>query len=69
MTKQKWKEYQGIRATEKFDYENARSDFKQLLLELRKVNSYVRKGIPGTQGAFSEKVLSDNDGYILLINQ
>ena len=58
MTKQKGEGYQGIGAIdEPFEYENTRSDFR-----LFRISDFSYKYIPGTKGAFSDKVDSDIDG-------
>ena len=60
---QKRKGYQGIRAIEAYEYENTGSYFKYChYWEKWKTMSYYRD-IPGTQGAFSEKVTSNSDGF------
>ena len=64
MTEQKGKEYQEIRAIEAFEYDNTRSDFKCYDdLEKLKTTCETTVTIPGTQGAFSDKVAPDIDDF------
>ena len=64
MTEQKGKGYRGIRAIEAFEYENTRSDFKCYdYREKWKTICETTVTIPGTQGAFSDKVASDIDDF------
>ena len=51
--RQKLKEYQGIRATEAFEYENMRNNFKYVITE-KNEKLCQTAGIPGTQGEFSD---------------
>ena len=55
MIKQKEKGYQGIKATEAFEYENTRSNFKYCYYW----EKWKTTGIPGIQGAFSDEVTPD----------
>ena len=67
MTEQKGKECRGIRVMETFEYENTRNDFKccnyreKWKLICQTTAKYT---IPGTQGAFSDKVIPDIDDFI-----
>ena len=58
MLEQKGKGYQGISAIEAIGYENTSSDFKYCDYNEKNEKQYVRLqlSIPGTQGAFSDKV-------------
>ena len=57
--------YQGIRAIEVFGYENTSSDFPYCDYTEKNKKQYVRLqlSIPGTQGAFSDKVAPDIDYF------
>ena len=66
MTKQKGKIYQGIGATdEAFEYENTRNDFKCCNYQEKwKTKCQTTAiSIPGTQGAFSNEVAPDINGF------
>ena len=65
MMEQKGKEYQGISAIEAIGYENTSSDFKYCDYNEKNEKQYVRLqlSIPGTQGAFSDKVAPDIDYF------
>ena len=52
MTEQKEKGYQGIRATEAFEYENIRSDFKHCITE----KNEQLQGHQGPKGHFQIKL-------------
>ena len=65
MMEQKGKGYQGISAIEATGYENTSSDFKYCDYNEKNEKQYVRLqlSIPGTQGAFSDKVAPDIDYF------
>ena len=58
MIEQKWKGYQGIGVSEAFECQNTRIDFKYCCY-WEKWKTIQTSGIPGTQGAFSDKVTTD----------
>ena len=62
---QKGKGYQGISAIEAIGYENTSSHFKYCDYNEKNEKQYVRLqlSIPGTQGAFSDKVAPDIDYF------
>ena len=66
MMKQKGKEYQGIGAIdEAFEYQNTRSDFKcwSWWEKWKTICQATSISKPGIQGAFSDKVAPDIDGF------
>ena len=54
MTEQKGKGYQGIWATETFEYKNTRK-ISIIVITEKSENLSQTTGLPGTQGAFSDR--------------